>query len=347
MASFYDKICREANQDKNPYVSKLRGVFESLDDEELLDALKGKVHRGCQGYTVVALWRSYLARYALNLRSVAELIRTLESNPLVCEATGIDCNAIPHESTYSRFVKRLSEHTNLVENVLLDAVDILKEHLEDFGKILAVDATDIHAYSNGYKPEDRRSDTDATWAKKKKNNKDYWWYGYKVHMVSDAVHELPVCLTVTTAKESDMRNFITPLKRSRVNPDVVTADAGYDAVYNYVYVAEELKAVPVIDLNKRGRKGNKPPHRAKSELYKYELRNNPGIPRDTDMWKHYYNKRTSVERVFSRMKEHRSLDGITHRGIEKVTLHCYLSTLTIVASAVSALELGQPLRKVA
>jgi hypothetical protein len=183
---------------------------------------------------------------------------------------------------------------------------------------------------------------------KKKNNKDYWWYGYKVHMVSDATHEIPVCLTVTTAKESDVRNFIDPLKRSGINPDVVTADAGYDAGYNYAFVVDELEAVPIIDLNKRGsKKGGKTSHRTKAERRLLDLRENGGIARDTDMWKQYYNKRTSVERVFSRLKEHRALDHVTHRGIEKVTLHCYLSTLAIIASAVSAIYSLEPLRKVA
>ena len=84
MASFYDKSYRTTDQYENPYVSKLRGVFESLDDEELLNALKGKIHRGCQGYKIKALWHSYLARFVLNLPSVAELIRCLQSNPLLC-----------------------------------------------------------------------------------------------------------------------------------------------------------------------------------------------------------------------------------------------------------------------
>ena len=64
-------------------------------------------------------------------------------------------------------------------------------------------------------------------------------------------------------------------------------------------------------------------------------------------------KRTSVERVNSRLKEARRLNDHCFRGIEKVTTHCLLSVLTMQAVAVAqarAGELGtirQCLRKVA
>ncbi|MCH8870325.1 MAG: transposase [Chloroflexi bacterium] len=76
-------------------------------------------------------------------------------------------------------------------------------------------------------------------------------------------------------------------------------------------------------------------------------RNNPGIARDSDEWKRLYNKRVSVERLFSRMKECRRLSKLRHRGVEKVRVHVYLSTLTILASAIASLHSKQPLRAVA
>jgi len=51
------------------------------------------------------------------------------------------------------------------------------------------------------------------------------------------------------------------------------------------------------------------------------------IPRRTKRWKQLYNKRTSIERIFSRLK--RDGDGklVNHRirGLEKITLNCLLS----------------------
>ena len=176
----------------------------------------------------------------------------------------------------------------------------------------------------------------------------YFWFGYKAHMVSDAVYELPIHVEVTTASRSDFQSYIPPLRNANIKPDYILADAGYDALYNYEFTLDELDAIPVIDLNKRGKKNTtRIPKRSKQELRLLGKRNNPGIDRDSAEWKRLYSKRVSVERLFSRMKECRRLTKLRHRGLDKVSLHVYLSTLTIVASAVSAIYSEQPLRRVA
>ena len=83
------------------------------------------------------------------------------------------------------------------------------------------------------------------------------------------------------------------------------------------------------------------------QVRQHNIREYAGTDRQSDRWGQLYSIRTSVERLISRQKEHRCLSVLRHRGMAKATLHVYLSTLTIVASAVSALYLEQPLRKVA
>ena len=77
------------------------------------------------------------------------------------------------------------------------------------------------------------------------------------------------------------------------------------------------------------------------------IRENPGIVRGSNEWARFYNKRVSVERLFSRGKEFRRLDDTHYRGLAKVSIHVYLSTLTIVASALAAVYSQQSLRRVA
>lgn len=87
MASFDDKLADARKQSPPPVVAKLEGVFNALDDGKLLEARKGKGRRGCQGYSVEALWRSYPAHYVLNVPTVAGPVRALQSIPALCEAT--------------------------------------------------------------------------------------------------------------------------------------------------------------------------------------------------------------------------------------------------------------------
>lgn len=348
MASYYDKLRCAASQSRTPIAAKLEGIFEAIDDGELLKALKGKVHRGCQGYSVKALWHSYLAGYVLNIPTVASLIRRLQSDSALCVACGLNPAAIPSEATYSRFISKLTSHEYLVEAVFQQAVVKLKEQLPDFGKIVAVDSTDIAAWSQSRRP----SDPDARWGKKKdKHGHDKWFFGYKAHVLSDATYELPIQLHVTPANEADSKYLPVLLNKNGVHPVYLLADKGYDTAENYRLTHDDIGAFPIIALNTRGKgrgRGGPVHHKLTQQTVRgRELRVNPGIERDSSKWEALYTKRTAAERLFSRMKEFRRLGSLHQKGLPKVTLHCYLSTLTIVASAVAAIYCQQPLRKVA
>ncbi len=65
------------------------------------------------------------------------------------------------------------------------------------------------------------------------------------------------------------------------------------------------------------------------------------IPRRTAEWKALYAKRQSVERCFSRLKQHRALDSHCKRGLRKVTLHALMGIVTMLAAAVVRAERGE------
>jgi len=67
----------------------------------------------------------------------------------------------------------------------------------------------------------------------------------------------------------------------------------------------------------------------------WEYRKLCTIPRDSDEWNSVYSKRTAVERVNSKLKEHRRLNSHCHRGLEKVRLHCLMSVLSLVVTALA------------
>lgn len=65
------------------------------------------------------------------------------------------------------------------------------------------------------------------------------------------------------------------------------------------------------------------------------------IPRTSPQWKELYNKRSAVERVFSRLKDKRRLDSHCLRGFKKISLHCTLSILVMQAMALAKAQAGQ------
>jgi 23S rRNA U2552 (ribose-2'-O)-methylase RlmE/FtsJ len=54
-----------------------------------------------------------------------------------------------------------------------------------------------------------------------------------------------------------------------------------------------------------------------------------------------YNKRVSVERVFSRLKGCRKLDALRTRRLPKVWLHVALSVLAMNGSALARIQAGE------
>ncbi len=396
-------------------------IFDTLYDSELLQTLASYRWTGRKGYSLKALWHAYIASYYLNLSCTNDLIRHLQDNDSLAAVCGFD--KLPSRWTFNRFWNRLSHHAGQVEEILTSLTDELATLLPDFGKQLAIDSTIVEAYSNPDKKtkEGTVSDVDASWTAKSYNKgthqsgkggksskastdvKKEWFFGYKLHILADAFWELPVVVKVTTAKENDSPHLMSMMRKARerhswFNPELVTADSGYDGINNYKGIYHEFNAVPIIDIRDMGRKSewafyNKDgiPFCLGRKLMEYlgsddtghtyrclpekchlyhgeetpycnyvikvkpedDLRKIGPIARISSQWKELFSKRTSVERVNSRLKETRRLRKFCFRRIRKVTVHCLMSVLAMQASAVSqaragnVYELRQCLRKVA
>jgi transposase, IS5 family len=61
----------------------------------------------------------------------------------------------------------------------------------------------------------------------------------------------------------------------------------------------------------------------------------PGLARQSKKWERLYKRRTAVERVNSRLKEHLQLDEQYMRGIGKITVNATLSLLIMVGAALA------------
>ena len=69
------------------------------------------------------------------------------------------------------------------------------------------------------------------------------------------------------------------------------------------------------------------------------------IPRWHPEWTRLYGQRTSVERVFSRLKGSRGLAHHQYRGLARVQAHCLLAVLTLQLKALAQVKKGGRLRE--
>ena len=239
-------------------------VLEALDAEKLLSTLEREHWTGRKGYSLRGMWAALIAGLLHQCQSLAATVRLLQGNKeirLICGFFGQD--EVPGEDALGRFLAKLVAHEDLVEACFESMVEKLRQLLPGFGKNLVVDSTDIKAFSNGRRQ--LKSDPDARWGakgyteqKQKQGEKRdlYYWFGYKLHLLVDAIYELPISFTLTAANVSDTQQMPVllekvDLRRPETKPESVIADKGYDSQKNYQLIYEEYSASPIIPIKER------------------------------------------------------------------------------------------------
>ena len=231
-------------------LKRLQLVLSVLPDEGLMRRLESERGKGRDDYPVRAVWNSLLAGVVFEHASVESLRRELLRNGQLRLLCGFDPvlgeDSVPSPSAYTRFLKRLLDSEELIQIMFDDLVTSLREALPDFGRVLAVDGKAIgtHGRPRGEDrlvlEEDGRRDLDADFGVKRSNKGTPYervtkWFGYKLHLIVDAIHELPVAFDVTRASASEQ-----PLARKLLEilddaqPDLVQGcesllgDKGYE-----------------------------------------------------------------------------------------------------------------------
>ncbi len=254
-------------------------------------------------------------------------------------------------------------------------LDRLHRENPDFGRDLAIDASDLPAYANGQRylskhgPErERYSDPDASWGHRSavSTRKGGGFYGYRVHAAVCARTDLPVAWRVETAGSHES-NYVAPLLDSARDRGFVAETTALDMGYDNERVygeCEDRNSRPIIPLRetpavKAGKAG--PPTCEHGEwrfagaatsrgAAKWRCptseclpgsrwvkadRLHPLVPRESKRWKSLYRGRASVEREFGRLKNEWALLPLRVRGIERVRLHADLTILAKLACALS------------
>ena len=240
-------------------------VLAALPAEVLIATLEREHWTGRTGYSVRGMWSALIAGLLGQAHSLTAVLRLLERDKDIRIICGFSKDNIPSHDAMCRFLKKLAGHADLLEKCFTDLVKESRQLLPGFGSKLAVDSTDIRAYSNGHRQHP--SDGEARWgakgaghhggpAQKGKQRDLYYWFGYKLHLVVDAFYELPVSFELTPANESDIIHMESLLRkagadREETNPQAVIADKGYDSKSNSKFIFNECHAAPIIPIRER------------------------------------------------------------------------------------------------
>jgi len=384
--------------------ARLLITLNALPSERLLRhlELRRKGRRDTQ-YPLPHMWACFVAMLVYNHDSFASVHRELRRNRdlrFACFGRN-DKRDTPSQWAFSRFMKKLAapECLDYMREMFDGMVEELRTLLPGFGAALAGDSTDVASRSNGARDKETgvASDPDASWRKHERKFTDAQgnvhrsvkkWFGYKLHLLVDATHELPVAFSVTGANVNDapaLEGMVDGLLF--MHPEMKPASAALDGAYDSNSTHGRLWGkgiLPVIHKNRYARKetegifdmegipvcaiGCRMVYKGRDgEFLKYacpdrvnvcckdrcgvkvsklkigkggDFVNYRALPSHTDKFRREYNKRTSVERVYSRLKDGYRVGRMNVMGLGKTTALLSLSLLSMLGFALAMARQG-------
>jgi Transposase DDE domain len=299
--------------------------------------------RGRKGYGAKALLGACLVKSLFALPTWTFAAALIAEHPGLQEALG----GCPSVWACYRFSTKLRANRPAL-NACLDACAAsIRAQNPDFGRAVAIDASDLPAFANGQRyvynggPErERFSDPDSSWGHRSaiSTRAAGSFYGFKIHAAVCVATGLPIAWRIETGKRQESL-YVAPLLDAvharGIRPETCAMDKGYDNAR--VYAECEARDVePVIPL--RGAKKNQPalPLAIGGRLF-------PRIPRHTQRFRDLYRGRGAVEREFGRLKHDYGLGPLRVRGQARVQLHADLTILARLSNALMRTrQAGEP-----
>jgi len=255
-------------------LSRLDLVLRYIPDEHLMRALECQRGNGRDDYPVRGVWNSILAAVVYQHDSIEGLRRELSRNAQLRQVCGFDIfkgdDAVPPSYVYTRFLRKLMEQADMIDEMFDLLVEQLQQELDDFGKVLAIDGKPIRTHarprrkSGAKKRRDGRRDTDADFGRKTYHERREdgtlfervkKWFGYKLHLVVDAIYELPVAYSVTRASASETPEAHKLLEKIESRHEgvlerceVFCGDKGFDDGKFIAKLYDDHRIKPVIDI---------------------------------------------------------------------------------------------------
>jgi hypothetical protein len=247
----------------SPSLATVKALLASVPDARLLEMLRNYRGRGRDDYPVHVLWGVLLLRIALRHADFEAVLGELGRNEALRRLIGIeDEKRVPKSWNISRFLDVLGREPQLSE--LRHIFDIMVQRLgqavPDLGRNTAGDSTALHARS---KRNDKNvaEEVAAGLPQPSGGKKEYTddankvvkvfqWFGYKLHLLVDAKHEVVLAYQVTTANAADAKSLPSLVRQGQANlPEDRIETLAYDKAADDQEshrLLDEAKIRPVI-----------------------------------------------------------------------------------------------------
>ncbi len=262
---FYDYY---AIVDSCSFLKKYDALFQAFD---MIYACPNFPAFGRKGYPRSAYLKALIYKQSATIKCVSDLVRDLESRPVLAEMCGFELGRIPDASQFSRF---LSKTTNTaIEELFHSSGKLLVEKGIASLDVIIADSKPIKANTKHNNPKNPNRSLDkkknikrnpmATFSYysylkqpcSKKKKEFSWFWGYRTHVLisKEGIPLVEVTLPNNQTDGKVAKKLLKKLVRvyGQKKDRLFIGDAGYDERELYDFIVEQLRAEAFIPLNKR------------------------------------------------------------------------------------------------
>jgi hypothetical protein len=264
----------------HPALATIKRLLESIPDGKLLEGLQAARGKGRDDYPLRVLWGVVLLTIALRHTGFEACLGELRRNPALAKLIGIhSISNVPRGWNISRFLDVLGQepHRLELEAMFNQMIQRLGEVVPDLGRATAGDSTSLKARrlrrdrpqkeeggkaataegvcaaADSEKPEkieyDEHGLPQPSGGRKEyrdeKGNitKVISWFGYKLHLLVDAKHEVSLSYRISSSKAGDNELLPELADQGRANlPQGRMRTLAYDKAADTVEVHKKLHA---------------------------------------------------------------------------------------------------------
>ena len=205
--------------DDSPDLKTIRQLLKLIPDAKLLAAVRRWRGKGRDDFPVSVLWGVVVLKPLLRHISYQQVLDELKRNPALRELIGMHHGQkVPDQWNVSRFLEVLGmpEHLQLAREAYSELIRNLGRTVPDLGLRTAGDSTGL---SGRQARSAKGADGDVPGPSKARKEyvddegkvaKVVEWFGYKLHLLVDARHEVALAYQTTSANVGD-NEFIPAL----------------------------------------------------------------------------------------------------------------------------------------
>jgi transposase, IS5 family len=286
-------------------------VLGSVDWTEFLFLERYKGRGKYPVHSRIGLFKALLYLELAGIPSVHELLRILDRDKYKMKILGLE--RLPDDSMFSRIKLELSEYMDRMVSMLTGMLKTLDPSLYTE---LGIDSTKLEAHT--YK------DRQAGWGYD--HITKHYYKGYKINMIYNTRHVVPLAYTVTSAKVHDNREFkplVKKLGTGILETIGLYADSAYDSKDNI----EQLASIHTTMINRRNKR------KSKNKYPKYRIQYYCQV--HGNKLNHLYKTRMDCEVTNGLLKEHLNLERTRTKGIIRTKVK---TGLTIIARQIQVLH---------